>query len=157
MLDTATFPNLKFSFRGNQFHSRRGASRALPVPRRQWEIQILLEPFTWFRPIQATSRGFNHEIVISLYLFSIALRSYFRKFHRTSAASLSNSGTIHLNNPIEMFHMYAIILSILDVSFKWSHNTGLFCRHNASFVIRIGWSRFFRSSIRYTLIFGMDE
>ena len=87
-------------------------------------------------------------------MFSIALRSYFRKFHRTSAASLSNSVNIHFNSSIQMLHMYAIILSNLDVSFKWSHNTGLFCRHNASFVILIGWSRFFRSSIRYILIFG---
>ena len=54
-----------------------------PVTRPALKIRIFVHPFAYFRPIQASSQGFQHEIMISLYLFSNALRSYLHKFHRT--------------------------------------------------------------------------
>ena len=64
--------------------------------------------------------------MISLYLFSIALLSYFRNFHRTSAAWPLKSGTINMHSQIEMLHRFATVLSIPDVNFKGRHFLSFF-------------------------------
>ena len=122
------------------FHSARDSGS---VDHAIGKFEFSLDPFTYFPSIQASPQGFKHEIMISLYLFSIALLSYFRNFHRTSPAWPLKSGTVDFCSQIEMLHRFATVLSIPDVSFKGRHFLSLFCRNKASFVNVMAWSRFF--------------